>query len=318
MAEYRGPKSFGLVGWRARAAVGLTSLALVASLGLGTAVMMAPQSAHAQLFSTDDDEDDPTQRPTDNEVWDAKKLQKLDRNVRKLQRTIARLEGKTPNPPILIEPDPEVVALQATVDILSRKVEEQNASLKGLTSQLEESQFQNRQILEQVSALTARVDTLTKRVDLADAHIKDIDATLAPPPPPPPSLGDAQSDFERAFNMMTSGQTAEAERAFDAFTTTWPEASQLPEAWFRLGQLRAQRQDNQGAIAAYATALKGWPKAAWAPEATVKLAGTLVDTNRPSDACATLAQFDKLYAKTATAESKSLAKTLKTRAKCKA
>jgi TolA-binding protein len=300
------------------AAAGMTGLALVLSFGAGTAALMSPSTAHAQLFSTDDDEDDPTVRPTDNEVWDAKKLQKLDRNVRKLQRTIARMEGKAPNPPILIEPDPEVVALQATVDILSRKVEEQNGGLTRLTGQLEESQFQNRQLLEQISALTARMDTLTKRVDLNDAHIKDLDAAMAPPPPPPPTLGDAQADFERAYNMMTSGQTDDAERAFEGFTTTWPEASQLPEAWFRLGQIRARKQDNQGAIAAYATALKGWPKAAWAPEATVNLAGTLTDSNRPSDACATLSQFDKLYAKAATAESKAAAKALKVRAKCKA
>jgi TolA-binding protein len=317
MTEYRYRKHFA-ASWRTKAAAGLTGLALVLSLGAGTAALVSPATAHAQLFSTDDDEDDPTMRPTDNEVWDAKKLQKLDRNVRKLQRTIARIEGKAPNPPILIEPDPEVVALQATVDILSRKVEEQNGGLTRLTGQLEESQYQNRQLLEQISALTARMDTLTKRVDLNDAHIKDIDASLAPPPPPPPTLGDAQADFERAYNMMTSGQIDDAERAFEGFTTTWPEASQLPEAWFRLGQIRARKQDGQGAIAAYATALKGWPKAAWAPEATVNLASTLTDSNRPSDACATLVQFDKLYAKTATAESKSLAKTLKVRAKCKA
>lgn len=317
MTEYRCRMSF-TTGWRKQAVAGLTGLALVLSLGAGTAALMSPTTAHAQLFSTDDDEDDPNVRPTDNEVWDAKKLQKLDRNVRKLQRTIARLEGKAPNPPILIEPDPEVVALQATVDILSRKVEEQNSGLTRLTGQLEETQHQNRQLLEQVSALTARIDTLTKRVDLNDAHIKDIDAALAPPPPPPPTLGDAQSDFERAYNMMTSGQIDDAERAFEGFTTTWPEASQLPEAWFRLGQIRARKQDSQGAIAAYATALKGWPKSAWAPEATVNLAGTLTDSNRPSDACATLSQFDKLYAKAATAESRAQAKALKVRAKCKA
>jgi TolA-binding protein len=299
-------------------AAGLTGLALVLGLGAGTAAILAPHAAHAQLFGNDDDDkDDPNQKPTNGTVWDAKKLQQLDRDVRKLERSVARVENKNA-PPVLIEPDPEVVALQATVDSQQTKIDDQAAALTRLTGQLEESQHTNQVLTGQVQALTARVDTLTKRVDLGEAHLKDIDTALAPPPPPPPSKGDPQSDFEQAFNLMTGGQLDDASRAFEAFTTTWPESAQLPEAWFRLGQIRAMKQDNNGAVVAYANALKGWPKTAWAPEATVKLAGALVDTNRPNDACLALAQFDKSYAKMASAESKATAKTLKVRAKCPA
>ncbi|MBW8733770.1 MAG: tetratricopeptide repeat protein [Asticcacaulis sp.] len=304
-------------GVRMKLAAGLTGLALVASLGATLTATFVPASAHAQLFKADDDEDDPNQKPTDSTVWDAKRLQKLDRNVRKLERAVARTENKT-TPPILIEPDPEVVALQATVDTLSRKLDEHNGAITQLTAQLEESQHQNQVLQAKLDAVTARIDTLAKRADLSDAHLKDLDAQLAPPPPPPPSTGDAQSDFERAFNLMTTGKIDDATRAFEGFTTTWPEAAQLPEAWFRLGQLRAMKQDNSGAIAAYATALKGWPKTSWAPEATVKLADALADANRPTEACAAVAQFDKLYAKMATTDSKALAKSLKVRAKCPA
>lgn len=314
-AARRSGSGFGF-GFKRNMAAGLTGLALV--LGVGGTIVLAPHAAHAQLFSNDDDKDDPNQKPTDNTVWDAKKLQQLDRNVRKLERAVSRIENKNGAPPILIEPDPEVVALQATVDSQQTKLDDQGAVITRLTGALEEAQHTNQVLTGQVQALTARVDTLTKRVDLSDAHIKDIDAQLAPPPPPPPSKGDPQSDFEQAFNLMTSGQIDDAGRAFEAFTTTWPEASQLPEAWFRLGQIRAKKQDNTGAIAAYASALKGWPKTAWAPEATVKLAGALVDSNRPTDACMALGQFDKVYAKMASADSKAAAKSLKVRAKCPA
>ncbi len=308
-------RSIGL-GLRKRAIAGMTGLALILALGAGTTVTLMPVSAHAQLFGNDDD-DDPNQKPTDSTVWDAKRLQKLDRNVRKLERAVSRVENKT-TPPILIEPDPEVVALQATVDTQSRKVDDHTAAITTLTNQLEESQHQNQVLLSKIDALTARIDTLTKRADLNDAHLKDLDTQLAPPPPPPASTGDAQSDFEQAFNLMTSGKIDEAERAFESFTTTWPESSQLPEAWFRLGQLRGMKQDNPGAIAAYATALRGWPKTSWAPDATVKLAGALTDSNRPTEACAALGQFDKLYGKMATTDSKAMAKSLKVRAKCPA
>jgi TolA-binding protein len=304
-------------GFKNKAAAGLTALALVLGVG-GAAVMVAPHAAHAQLFSNDDDKDDPNQKPTDSTVWDVKRLQQLDRNVRKLERSVSRIENKNGAPPILIEPDPEVVALQATVDAQQTKIEDQAAVITRLTGSLEEAQHTNQVLTGQVQALAAKVDTLTKRADLTEAHVKDLDAQLAPPPPPPPSKGDPQSDFEQAFNLMTGGRVDDAGRAFEAFTTTWPEASQLPEAWFRLGQIRAMKQDNTGAIAAYASALKGWPKTAWAPEATVKLAGALVDTNRPSDACMALGQFDKVYAKMASADSKAAAKALRVRAKCPA
>jgi len=278
-------------------------------------VLIAPQTAHAQLFGSDDDKDDPTQTPTNGTVWDVKKLQQLDRDVRKLERSVARVENKQ-SPPILIEPDPEVVALQATVDSLSRKLDDNANTITHLTGQLEEAQHDNQLLQQQVSALMARTDTLVKRADLAEAHLKDVDTALAPPPPPPPSKGDAESDFEQAFNLLTSGQTDDAERAFVAFTTTWPESTQLPEAWFRLGQIRTMKKDPAGAVAAYATALKGWPKTSWAPEATVKLAGALSDSNRPTEACQALVQFERVYGKMAAAENKALAKDLKVKNKC--
>jgi len=277
--------------------------------------LLLPHAAHAQLFGDDDDKDNPNQPPTNNTAWDAKKLQQLDRDVRKLERSVARVENKQA-PPILIEPDPEVVALQATVDSLSRKLDDNANTITHLTGQLEDAQHQNQLLQQQVSALTARTDTLVKRADLAEAHLKDIDVALAPPPPPPPSKGDAEADFEQAFNLMTSGQTDEAERAFTAFTTTWPESAQLPEAWFRLGQIRAQKKDASGAVAAYATALKGWPKTSWAPEATVKLAAALSDSNRPTEACQALVQFDRVYARMAATENRALAKDIKARNKC--
>lgn len=305
---------FGLKG---KAASGLSILALTLAMAPVVTFTLHPAAAHAQIFGDDDDQDDPNQVPTDSTVWDAKRLQKLDRNVRKLERAIQRTQ-KSPTPPILIEPDPEVVALQATVDTLSRKADQQQDTITTLTGQLEESQHQNQLLQQQLTSMNARLDTLMHRTDMNEAHIKDIDAALAPPPPPPASLGDPESDFEQAFNLMTSGKADDAERAFEAFTTTWPEAPQLPEAWFRLGQIRTMNGDASGAVAAYATSLKNWPKTSWAPEATVKLADALTNVNRPTEACAALSQFDKLYAKSATADSKTLAKSLRTKDKCPA
>ena len=48
----------------------------------------------------------------------------------------------------------------------------------------------------------------------------------------------------------------------------------------------------------------------------MRLAGALGDANRPKEACAALSQFDKLYAKAATAETRASVKSMATKYKC--
>jgi len=136
-----------------RIALGLSLLALSAGLGMGAYTSLMPTAAHAQIFG-DDDKDDPTQPPTNSTVWDVKRLEKLDRNVRKLERSVSRVEN-TKSPPILIEPDPEVVALQATVDTQSRKQDDMSAALTTARGTIEEQQHQIQVLIAQNTALMA-------------------------------------------------------------------------------------------------------------------------------------------------------------------
>lgn len=281
----------------------LSGLLMTAAFTLSA---VAPSVSLAQAYATRVEETVP------GIEWDKKRLERLDRNLRRLERSVQKVENKNA-PPILIEPDPEVVALQATVDILSRKLDEQDARVTRLTGQLEEAlhALQTRN-----DTLTARVDTLTKRAEQTEAHLKDLDTQLAPPPPPPISTGSAESDFDQAYSLLTNGNVDAAGSAFEAFTTSWPNASQTPEAWFRLAQIRSLKGDKTGSVGAYATSLKGWPKTTWAPEATVKLAVALGETNQGKQSCAALSEFDKRYATLASAPLKSEAKALATKAKC--
>ncbi|MFT3996246.1 MAG: tetratricopeptide repeat protein [Asticcacaulis sp.] len=298
--------------FRLKATLSALAITLAASASLGT---FAVAPAHAQLFSIDQDEADDKTPPTE---WDKKRLERLDRNVRKLERTIAGYEnktGKNAGPPILIEPDPEVVALQATVELLSRKQEEQSQQITALTRQLEEASYANRQLGEKNAGLEARIGTLVQRLDLTEAHLKDVDAALAGPPPPPPTTGTAEGDFNQAYDLLTNGNMDDAERAFDEFTSKWASAPQAAEAWFRLGQIRTVKGDISGSVAAYATSLKGWPKTTWAPEATVKLANAL-SASDPAKSCVALTEFNKRYATGASAAIKSQAKALSTKGKC--
>ncbi len=279
------------------------SFAVIAPLG------MAHSPAEAQVFSTRQEETVP------GIEWDKKRLERLDRNLRRLERAVQKVENKNA-PPILIEPDPEVVALQATVDILSRKLDDQENQITRLTGQLEEANHANVQLKRENENMAARLDTLTKRVDQNEAHLKDIEAQYGPPPPPPISTGSADGDFDQAYSLLTNGDVDAAGSAFEAFTTNWPNAAQTPEAWFRLGQIRSLKGDKTGSVGAYATSLKGWPKTTWAPEATVKLASALAETNQAKQSCAALTEFDKRYGTLASTPMKSEARALAARGKC--
>ena len=159
--------------------------------------LLLPHAAHAQLFGDDDDKDNPNQPPTNNTAWDAKKLQQLDRDVRKLERSVARVENKQA-PPILIEPDPEVVALQATVDSLSRKLDDNANTITHLTGQLEDAQHQNQLLQQQAlnGTMQKQVDNTTKSLQGQVSQLKT-------------QIGDkTDADMATAYSNLQQAQVA--------------------------------------------------------------------------------------------------------------
>ena len=71
----------------------------------------------------------------------------------------------------------------------------------------------------------------------------------------------------------------------------------------------------RGAAQSYVASLRGWPASAWAPDAVVRLALSLVELNRTQEACAALNEFDRRYAK-APAATKARASAAREKAKC--
>ncbi len=135
------------------------------------------------------------------------------------------------------------------------------------------------------------------------------------PPPPPAEAGPAGS-YRAARALITAGDYAGASNAFQDYLTRYPNAKNTPEAYYWLGESDYAREDYADATPAYAHALKGWPKLPWAPDATVKLARALAETNRPPESCAALAEFDHRYHVTASPTVKARAEATRGRAKC--
>ena len=143
----------------------------------------------------------------------------------------------------------------------------------------------------------------------------------APGAPAPPAGMTAQAAtpadaYRAARTLISSGDYAGAAAAFQDYLNRYPNAKNTPEAYYWLGESDYAREDYADATPAYARALKGWPKLPWTPDATVKLARALAETNRQPEACAALAEFDHRYHAAASTTVRARAEATRARARC--
>lgn len=291
-----------------RAGLGSASLASVLALSLGAGggiILAGGTSAMAQ-----------TQEPPAIE-WDSRRLTRLDRNVRRLERALTQRNAA--GDPVIIEPDAEVVALMGRVDLLDQRLSDLEASLmrvngdnERLSAGLDAAERTNRDLAGRIDALTRRVAELDSARAEAEAAAASSPGGLAPRSP----SGSEAGDFDAAMRLIRDGQAADASEAFELFIVTWPESVRLGEAHYRLAELRAGANDADGAVQNYARALRGWPATNWAAEATLRLATVLISTDRDEQACQALGEFDRRYAERASANGRSRAGQLRNQAEC--
>ena len=247
--------------------------------------------------------------------WDSRRLDQLDRNVRRLERALTQRNAQ--GQPVIVEPDPEVVTLQGRVDIIDRRLRDLeattqrvNGDVERLTFALDEAERENATLRTRLTRIEARLQALDEAA-AAQAQA----AEVAEQEDASPS-GDAVSDLAAARAL--SADPARGAEALADVVANWPETPQAREASWRLGDLRRSARDQAGAVQAYATALAGWPTDAWAGEVTLKLARGLAATNRKPQACAALGEFDRRYAARATPGLKAVAVQVRGEADCAA
>lgn len=286
-----------------RATFGLVpTLALALGTGLG-AVVITPGTALAQA-----------QTPEPPAIaWDARRLERLDRNVRRLDRALTQRNAA--GDPVIIEPDPEVVALMGRVDLMDQRLSDLEATLvringenERLTSELDAAERTNRDLAGRIDALTRQV----AQMEASSAEAAAADGTLAPRSP----SGSEGGDFDAAVRLVRDGARGEAIEAFELFIVTWPDSGRMAEAHYRLADLRMADDDAAGAVQDYARALVGWPSAAWAGDATVKLAGALAASDRNVQACQALGEFGRRYADRASPALRARATQINSQAAC--
>ena len=250
--------------------------------------------------------------PMEPVQWDKRRLDQLDRNVRRLERALTQRNAA--GQPVLVEPDPEVVAMQGQVSILERRLADVEQTFQRMNADSERLTFQLDEATRDNAALSRRLRDLEGRVERAEKAAEE-QAELNGPIVANSPTGDAAQDLTAALRLLgTDG--VRGQRALETVIVTWPNTPQSREASSRLGDLHVAARDNAAAVPAYAAALNGWPRTPWAPETTLKLAEALRATDRATQACGALNEFTRRYAETATAAQKTRATQLRTRANC--
>ncbi|MDO1559579.1 tetratricopeptide repeat protein [Brevundimonas sp. 2R-24] len=247
--------------------------------------------------------------------WDKRRLDRLDRNVRRLERAL--FQRNAAGEPLILEPDPEVIALQGRVELMDRRIGDLEGALRRVNGSVDDLTTELVQTRRQSVERQRDIDALRTRTAELESELTALKEANAEPPAPTSPTGEPGADFTAAMQALRAQDWATAVAAFDTFIAVWPDADQIPEAHFRLGQARAGQGDQAGAAQAYAAALRGWPRTSWAPEATVNLATALHAGGRTQQACAAIGEFERRYAQAPQALRQRVA-ALKTRAACAA
>ncbi len=246
--------------------------------------------------------------------WDKRRLEQLDRNVRRIERALTQRNAA--GQPVIVEPDPETIALQGRVTLMDGRLNDVEATLQRVNADLERLTFQ-------LDETTRDNTALANRVRDAEARLRGMEtsaqrqAELNGPISSTSPTGDPARDLAAAVRLAAS-DPAMGDRALQTVTLAWPDAPQGREANARLGDLRISANDPAGAIGFYAAALDGWPTTQWAGATVLELASALNATDRKTQACTALGDFDRRYAAGGSAALRTRAAGLRTQFACPA
>jgi len=250
--------------------------------------------------------------PNEPIQWDKRRLEQLERTVRRVDRALN--QASAAGEPFILQTDPEVLALQGRVSTLDRRVDDVEATLQRVNGDVERLTFALEESNRDNAALRTRLTDFERRVKAIE-DAAQAEAELNAPITAHSPTGDAAQDLALAVRMATA-DPARGGRALETVVVTWPDTPQAREANVALGDMRVAGRDQAGAVQAYAAALSGWPRAAWAAETTLKLASALEASDRDTQACGALGEFTRRYAEGTTAALRTRATQLKTRAGC--
>lgn len=120
--------------------------------------------------------------------------------------------------------------------------------------------------------------------------------------PAVPASADATAAYEAALAKLQTGDAAGAEGALAAFLAAHPGSELADNAWFWIGEARLVRQDVEGALTAFRTAVERYPDGNKTPDALFKLGHCLALQGQGGMAAEIWSELVRRFPETAAAE----------------
>jgi tol-pal system protein YbgF len=197
----------------------------------------------------------------------------------------------------------QVTALTDKLNDLEQTLVKANGQNELLGHELDQSKQDLAATKTRLQSLEDRLTTLDARLAAAEKASSELSLQVNGPPPgapvaeAPPAGDPAAESFDQAYALLKGGETAKAQTAFSDFVTRYGDSAKGPEGRYWLGETLYVGKSYSDAATAYIGAIRGWPSTPWAPDATLKLARSLLALGRAPDACRTLDELGRRYPK---------------------
>jgi len=186
-----------------------------------------------------------------------------------------------------------VVNNQSLLD-LSRRIDGLETQIRELRGGVEESQHGGDSLRKQQRDLYADLD---KRLSTLEAAAKSL-AASGELPAGDGSGASADSDqgaYNRAIEVLKSGDYPGAIRQWRAFLSAYPNSSLLDNAQYWLGEAYYVTRDYDSALTAFKTVGERWPDSRKAPDALLKFGYAQFEKKQLAEARATLQLVQKKF-----------------------
>ena len=160
---------------------------------------------------------------------------------------------------------------------MAQRIDAQQEEIRALRGRLEELQNDNLKLRKEQRDLYADLD---KRLGEAAASAAAAATATQTANLPSAQVGDEQTLYDRAFELLKSRDYAAAAESFRSLAATFPNGQLADNTQYWLGETYYVTQEFDHAAAAFQRVLANWPNSRKAPDALLKLGYTQLEQGR--------------------------------------